>query len=330
MQNDRSHPITRLQASLLPLPPRRRAGRTVAGISTLVVLAGLTLWAQSSTGPITLQSLSQRIDTLEKRLAKDEASNSRTASPPGGPAKSGAYTGGTDVDAAVQKLTAQVAELEQEVAQYRSAASTVKAPFRIVGAGGQTLLSVTEGAPGSGKLEMKGASGKAFTVGITDQGDAFGRWDASNGSAYVGSPSGKYFGVRLYAAGGNKTMVAMSESDHGATVAVGLNGASKVEMNVDNTGARVGVLDDSGQKYLSNLTTHGSNGGDLEIANGSGQIVALMDANPANSEGRAVFTNAGGEPLAKIGAAGPHGDVLLFGPDKSVPVWEMALTGMMR
>ena len=289
MPNDLSHPIT-----------RRGPGRTVAGISTLAVLAGLTLWAQSSTGPITLQSLSRRIDILEKRIANDEASNSRTASPPGGaPAKSGAYTGGTDVDAAVQKLTAQVAELEQEVAQSRSAQSTVKAPFRIVGAAGQTLLSVTEGAPGSGKLEMKGASGKAFTVGITDQGDAYGRWDASNGSAYIGSPPGKYFGVRLYAAGGTKTMAAMSESDHAATIAVGLNGTTKVEMNVDNTGARVGVLDDSGQKYLSNLTTHGGSGGDLEVANGSGQIVAIIDSNPTNSEGRAVFTNAGGAAAGK-------------------------------
>jgi hypothetical protein len=304
MQNDCSRPIPGPQAS-----PRRRPGRTVVAVSTLAVFAGLTLWAQSSTGPITLESLSRRIDILEKRIA---------------------YTGGTDGDVAVQKLTARVAELEQEVAQAKAAASTVKAPFRIVGAGGQTLLSVTESAPGSGKLEMKGASGKAFTVGITDQGDAFGRWDASNGSAYIGSPAGKYFGVRLYAAGGTKTMVAMSESDHAAAVAIGLNGTTKVEMNVDSTGARVGVLDDAGQKYLSNLTAHGGSGGDLEIANGSGQIVAFMDANPTNSEGRAVFTNAGGQPLAKIGAAGPHGDVLLFGPDKSVPVWEMALTGMMR
>ena len=55
-----------------------------------------------------------------------------------------------------------------------------------------------------------------------------------------------------------------------------------------------------------------------------------MDANPANNEGRAVFTNAGGQPLAKIGAAGEHGDVLLGGPNKAVAVWEMALTGMLR
>jgi hypothetical protein len=208
--------------------------------------------------------------------------------------------------------------------------SIVRAPFQIVGAGGQTLLSVTEGAPGSGKLEMKGGSGKSFTVGITDKGDAFGRWDAATGSAYIGAPPGKDFGVRLYAAGGNTATVAMSESGQSAIIALGLHGIPKLLMRSDSTSARIGVLDDSGTKYLSNLTTHGSGGGDLELANASGQVVAFMDANPNNSEGRAVFTNAGGEPLAKIGASGPHGDVLLFGPNKSVPVWEMALTGMMR
>jgi hypothetical protein len=311
MQNDFSHPITRR--------------RTLVGMATLALLAaGLTLWAQTSTGPVTLQSLSQRIDLLEKRIARDEASTS------GGPAKSPAYPAGTDVDAAVQKLTAQVAELEQEMAEARSTPSTVKAPFRIIGAEGQTLLTVTEGAPGSGKLVMKGVSGKAFTVGIADQGDPYARWDASNGSAYIGSPPGKNFGVRLFEPGTENTVAALSETVGGALIAVGLHGTSKVEMNVNNTGARVGILDSSGQKYVSNLTTHGNGGGDLELATPSGQVVAFMDANPTNNAGRAVFTNAGGEPMAKIGAAGDHGDVLLGGSNKTVAVWEMALTGMLR
>jgi hypothetical protein len=122
----------------------------------------------------------------------------------------------------------------------------------------------------------------------------------------------------------------MSESGQSAIVALGLRGTPKVLMRADNTAAIIGVLDDSGKKYLSNLTTHGNSGGDLELANASGQIVAFMDSNPNNNEGRAVFASAGGEPLAKIGAAGPHGDVLLSGPNKAVAVWEMALTGMMR
>ncbi len=250
--------LATLEATVRQMQRRRRDRRALAGVGMLAVLAGLTLWAQGSGGPI------------------------------------------------------------------------VRAPFRIVGARGQTLLSVTEGAPGSGKLEMKGVGGKSFTVGITDQGDAFGRWDAATGSAYIGAPPSKDFGVRLYAAGGNTATVAMSENTQSAIVAVGLHGTAKLVMRADSTGGRIGVLDDAGQKYLSNLTTHGTGGGDLELANASGQVVAFMDANPANSEGRAVFTNAGGEPLAKIGAAGPHGEVLLNGPNKTVAVWEMALTGMMR
>jgi hypothetical protein len=257
-QDDLLERLATLEATLRSMQRRRRDRRAMAGIATLAVLAGLTLWAQGSPGPV------------------------------------------------------------------------VRAPFRIVGARGQTLLSVTEGAPGSGKLEMKGAGGKSFTVGITDQGDAFGRWDAATGSAYIGAPPGKDFGVRLYAAGGNTATVAMSESGQSAIVAIGLHGTAKVVMRADSTAGRIGVLDDSGQKYLSNLTTHGNSGGDLELANASGQIVAFMDANPNNNEGRAAFANAGGEPLVRIGAAGPHGDVLLSGPNKTVPVWEMALTGMMR
>jgi hypothetical protein len=250
--------LATLEATVRQMQRRRHDRRAVAGVATLAVLTGLTLGAQSSSGPI------------------------------------------------------------------------VRAPFRIVGARGQTLLNVTEGAPGSGKLEMKGAGGKSFTVGITDQGDAFGRWDAATGSAYIGAPPSKDFGVRLYAAGGNTATVAMSENTQSAIVAVGLHGTPKLVMRADITGGRIGVLDDAGQKYLSNLTTHGNSGGDLELANASGQIVAFMDANPSNNQGRAVFANAGGEPLAKIGAAGPHGEVLLSGPNKAVAVWEMALTGMMR
>jgi hypothetical protein len=250
--------LATLEATVRQLQRRRRDRRALAALAMLAVLTGLTLGAQSSSGPI------------------------------------------------------------------------VRAPFRIVGARGQTLLSVTEGAPGSGKLEMKGAGGKSFTVGITDQGDAFGRWDAATGSAYIGAPPSKDFGVRLYAAGGNTAMVGMSENTQSAIVAVGLHGTPKLVMRADSTGGRIGVLDDSGQKYLSNLTTHANSGGDLELANASGQIVALMDANPSNNEGRAVFASAGGEPLAKIGAAGAHGEVMLNGPNKTVAVWEMALTGMMR
>ena len=51
---------------------------------------------------------------------------------------------------------------------------TLRAPFRVVGTGGRTILSVTESAPGAGKLEMPGPGGKSFTAGVSAQGGAFG------------------------------------------------------------------------------------------------------------------------------------------------------------
>ena len=147
----------------------------------------------------------------------------------------------------------------------------------------------------------------------------------------IGVPPGKTdFGIRLLAAGTNTSTAAMSENSQGALVAVGRAGVPKVEMVVSNGGTEIGILDDAGKLYTSALRDHGSRGGDLEIANGSGEVVATIDANPKNNEGRAVFTDSGGRPLAKIGAAGDHGDVLLGGPNKVVAVWEMGLTGMMH
>src|ERR1700722_1586044 len=116
--------LATLEATVRQLQRRDRERRALAGVAVLAVLTGLTLGAESSSGPI------------------------------------------------------------------------VRAPFRIVGAKGQTLLSGAEGTPGSGKLEMKCAGGKSFTVGITDQGDAFGRWDAATGSAYIGAPPSKDLVVR--------------------------------------------------------------------------------------------------------------------------------------
>ncbi len=323
-QHDLLERIVALEVALQERQRRCRERRTSAAIALIAVLTGLTLWAQGPAGPVTLQSLSTRIDLLEKRVARDEAAGGRTSP------QSGVPSGNPGADASLQQLTAQIAELKQEIADARSSQSTVKAPFRVVGAGGQTLLNVIEVAPGSGKLEMKGANGKSFTAGMTNQGDAFARWDAAMGTAYIGAPPGKVFGVRLFAAGSETTTLAMTEAPDSALIAIGLHGTPKLVLRADTAGAKMGVLDDSGSRFLSNLTAHGNSGGDVEIANASGQIVAFMDANPANNEGRAVFASAGGEPLAKIGAAGPHGDVLLGGPNKTVAVWEMALTGMLR
>jgi hypothetical protein len=257
-QDDLLKRLAELEATVRQMQRSRRDRRRVAGAAAVVALAGLTVFAQGSSGNI------------------------------------------------------------------------VRAPFRVVGAGGQTIFSVTEVSAGSGKLEMKGPGGKSFSAGLTDKGDAFGSWNGATGSAYIGAPPTKDFGVRISTAGGSNTVAAMTESSTSAFIGIGLHGVPKVAMEIDSKGSKLGVLNDTADKYLSNLTTHGSSGGDLELANSSGQIVAFMDANPNNNEGRAVFANAGGEALARIGAAGPHGDVVLSNPNKAIGVWEMALTGMLK
>ena len=450
----------------------------VSAAALPMVFGGVWLWAQSSSpGPITLQSLSTRIDALEQRVTRDEAGGAKASQQAGdGSAQAGGSAdNGAAVNAALQKLTAQVAELQQQVTELRAepvqerfvndelrithlektvsqlsntagngathsagGEASVQAPFQVVGASGEPILKVSEGDGSSGMLELlsggrtyaqlrtisngntglltiknvggdtanlgmtedgpvlsmndhgdrasigrkkstgalglylsKGektavamdleggtgnfhlfhgdaqvgslsatengaklqlnvpGGGKTFSAGISDSdGDAFARWNTANGAVLVGTPTGKDLGIRLYLADGKTPTVGITENAQGdAQVAVAQGGVSRIAMQVHGKSAKLGVFDGSGKNFSALLTTHEEGGGNLELANGSGQIVALMDANPTNSQGRAVFTDSGGTPLAKIGAAGSHGEVLLSGPNKALAVWEMMLTG---
>jgi len=84
----------------------------VSAAALPMVFDGVWLWAQSSSpGPITLQSLSTRIDALEQRVTRDEAGGAKASQQAGdGSAQAGGSAdNGAAVNAALQKLTAQVA-----------------------------------------------------------------------------------------------------------------------------------------------------------------------------------------------------------------------------
>ena len=296
MHNDSFNWIPRWKSALLRWP------RTVGAF---VVLGALTVWAQTSNGPITLQSLSQRIDALEKRMAsaiRRRASERRRLS--------GRQRCGCGV-AEANRAGGRVAT-GGRASQSRPIHGEGPLPHRR--SGGSDAVDRDRRRSRLRQAGDERGERQGLYHRHRQHGDPDVRLDASDGSAYIGSPTGKNSGVRLFEPGTENTVGAITETvGGGAVVAVGIHGISKVETRVDNKGARVGILDNSGQKYVSNLTTHGNGGGDLELANPSGQVVAFMDANPVNNEGCAVFTSAGGEPLAKIGAAGDHGDVLLGG-----------------
>lgn len=184
--------------------------------------------------------------------------------------------------------------------------------------GGHGLLEVNSGS-GSGRVEMGVlATGGYVTVSST-----------GGERAFMGAPKGKEFGFRLYPGSADTAVAGMIEDSQGnATIGISKNDIWRVDMAVGGASGIVGVLDNSGKKYLSALTNYPGGGGSLQVANPSGQIVSLVDANPTNNEGRAVFTDNGGVPLAKIGAAGPHGDVQLFGQGKGVDLWIKGLIGL--
>jgi len=86
------------------------------------------------------------------------------------------------------------------------------------------------------------------------------------------------------------------------------------------------IVGDQTGNIATEITEEGGHGV-MNLNNPAGQTVAIIGSNPTNSEGHAKFMDAGGNSLAAIGAAGTHGDVILTGDGKGVPVWEFMLTG---
>lgn len=194
--------------------------------------------------------------------------------------------------------------------------------------GTKEVGSFSSNSEGAKLLINSPGGGASFSAGISlNDSDAYARVNSKSGySTLIGAPGGKGMGVRLYDIDGKTATAGMLEDSNGPLVGVLSKGKQIASLAVLGGLGYVGVTGDD-NKYLAALTSYPGGGGALQIANPAGQIVSLVDSNPATNTGRAVFTNSGGQPLAKIGAAGVHGDVLLGGPDKALAVWEMMLTG---
>lgn len=418
--------LSRLEGDLRRIEKRRKA-RLRVGLITLALGMSVALAAQSSQGPLTLDSLAKRVTDLENRVAADEASGTNIPSTAdnGSSSSTSKSSSGTSTSSELTTLQQQVTTLEGDVSglmdmgiqqrfvndelkiahlEQAHSSSTVQAPFTVVGKGGQPILTVT-GDNGSGllslgsggdqanlgytpdgprfslidngdhvyigrrrsttalglylgtgsdylaaidleggvgnvhlfkgtnqvgafsvtdngaTLEMESSSGNQYlTSGIGDGGDAFMRVSGKGGSALLGAPPGKDFGLRLYK-GASATADMLEDAQGNASIGIAKNNIMRVNMAVGGASGIVGVLDGAGKNYLSALTNYPGGGGSLQVANQSGQIVSLVDANPVNNEGRAVFTDNSGQPLAKIGVLAQHGDVQLFGLGKGLDVW---------
>lgn len=136
-------------------------------------------------------------------------------------------------------------------------------------------------------------------------------------------------GLRVYSQNQSFAQIGTHAETGYANVSVHLPGHddSRVVMGMYKDGRPViGILNDSG--IATTEITEENGGGDVRFANSGGLVTALVGNNPKNDEGHANFYSAAGNPMAEIGAAGNHGDVLLGSAGgKEVWVWEMTLTG---
>ncbi len=333
-------------------------------LALLAVLFCVPLLAQTTREPLTLQSLSRRIDELEKRVANDEASGTNIPPLAGDGTASATSSAAAATAQKVAALQQEVGEIEEELggapparpASTPATAATLKAPFRVVDQAGRPIFTVESlqegvrvygadhssvgigstaqnsglliqalGADGAGAAGIRVYSPNSGTpvAGMSAASGAGRLWaNSGQGSALIGAPAAGPFGVRVYGADA-KTAVAglVADAQGNGSLSVNQGGKARISLGVRNGSGFVGVLDDAGQTYLAVLTNHSGGGGAVQLANPSGQIVAFMDANPTNNQGRAAFTDSGGQPLVRIGAAGSHGDVLIGGADKVFDLW---------
>jgi hypothetical protein len=296
-----------LEAELLRLEKRRKAWRWSV-FAMAVIGISISLMAQSAQGPVTLQSLAKRVTDLENRVTADEASGTnipQTADNGSSPSTGKSSSSSSGELAALQKRVSTLESSVDYLVQTRSP-DTLLAPFKVLGKDGKPVLTVTE-EDGGGALRLFGAGGT---------------------SALIGSPHGQ-FGIRLYPANASRPAAAMIIDPQGIpTIGVASNGKWRATMQIVSDQGHIGVKGSQSDAYLAALTSYPGGGGALQIALPSAQVVSLVDANPANNEGRAVFTNTGGQPLAKIGAAGSHGDVLIGGNGKAFELWGRMVAGL--
>jgi hypothetical protein len=93
-------------------------------------------------------------------------------------------------------------------------------------------------------------------------------------------------------------------------------------MFVNQGHGAVGAND--GKRWAAALTTN-DNGGEMYVANSTGQKVGGITTDPGSNTGQVLLYDSGGTPLVTVGVQGNHGDVLLNSSDKTLDMWKYML-----
>ena len=256
-------------------------------------------------------SLEEKVESLEKEVAdlKQRVAQLEAAQPGGKPAP----------DPRIDDLIARVEALEK-------ARDSVKAPFKVVSAGGKILFQVDA----AGNSQFQGASGQGrIDIGFVGNGASLAAVSPEGGFAASIGESGGTLQVKSAKA---NTRASMNASDK-----AGLHLASP-ERNTD-LGADedlFGLKLSHGEKPAASLGTMPGKGVALRLFNDAAEQVVSAGANPAKGDSGIVSVGTGsktaawissepdGSGLAQVFAADGTGAAALVGKERLVAAYNQA------
>jgi hypothetical protein len=230
------------------------------------------------------------------------------------------------------QVTSLQAKFQQQVADLTAKVAALQTQVNQNADNSGSGLHQMPGQTGASKNNLANASPKipSSTIGTKVIAPFFVTDSSGNLIMVVDAPAkGTVSGMTIYNPDGSFVQVGPGQSGYsGVRVYDGRTGST--------ARAFMGMLEDSRPGFalakkdgsLSSAISSSGDNGEMDFFNSSGKLAAVIGANPENGEGHAKFMDPSGTPLALIGAAGTHGDVLLFGEGKRIPVWEFTLVGV--
>ncbi len=140
--------------------------------------------------------------------------------------------------------------------------------------------------------------------------------------------AGTFRGLRVYTKNDSFAQLGTSDAAGYANIAVHLPGdqSPRIAMGILGSGRPVFAIRNS-SGVLTSEVTEVNGGGQAAFTNPAGLTVALIGDDPKNAEGHAQLMDPGGTIKVDLGPVGTHGDIVLYGNGKSIPVWAFMLLG---
>lgn len=261
----------------------------------------------------------------------------------------------TDTTAVVTELVEshrqQLVALETRIAKLEAERGTVKAPFKVVNAGGKVLFSVVEdgtvtvGTEGQANVVLKTLSSNSALIQVangsqrviltagSDSGAQVKLNDGPDSEVELNTSQGSNGFIRV--TGGTSDAIINADTDNAATLHL-QGGADKSGVLVSSKPETLGLLAQKGGKNAVSLGAISGKGIALRLYNNAGEQVVSAGPNPAKGDAGLVAVGASGKTaawisseadgagLAQVFAADGTGAAALVGKERSVAAYNQA------